>query len=147
MTKDVILSISGLHVEGVKEDANEPIEVITPADYFFRNGKHYILYEEIEEGVSDVTKNQIKITGDVRVELRKKGTHATNMVFEKDVTNLANYQTPFGEIALGVHTTYMKVQEDEDKLVVNVEYRLEANEEHLSDCKLVICIKNKKETI
>ena len=53
MTKDVLLSISGLHydVAGVtEEDENEPIEVITPAAYYFKNGKHYVIYDEVVEG-------------------------------------------------------------------------------------------------
>ena len=42
MTKEVLLSISGLHydvpTESAEED-NEPIEVITPATYYYKNGK------------------------------------------------------------------------------------------------------------
>ena len=58
MTKDVIVNISGLHMERTEEEnTNAPIEVVAPATYFFRNGKHYILYEEVEESVSNVTKN------------------------------------------------------------------------------------------
>ena len=49
MTKDVLLSISGLHYEvsGNADDyedneENEPIEMITPAAYYLKNGKHYV---------------------------------------------------------------------------------------------------------
>jgi len=145
MTKEVIVKISGLHIEKAEEgNTHAPIEVVVPATYFFKNGKHYLLYEEAEEGVSNVTKNQIKITGDTKVELRKKGVHMTEMVFEKEQKNLANYQTPYGEIALEVHTTHLNVQEEEERLIVDVEYTLEANEAHLSDCKLMICVQNKE---
>ena len=41
MTKDVLLKISGLHVD---VDSDEPVELITAADYFMKNDKHYILY-------------------------------------------------------------------------------------------------------
>ena len=45
MTKDVILTISGLHSETFagQDEENDPIEVITPAAYYFKNGKHYIV--------------------------------------------------------------------------------------------------------
>ena len=45
MTKDVLLSISGLHqdVTGIEaqgdEPGSEPIEVISPASYYKKNGK------------------------------------------------------------------------------------------------------------
>ena len=50
MTKDVLVSISGMHEEIVAvtpevEDENEAIEVVTPATYYLKNGKHYIVYE------------------------------------------------------------------------------------------------------
>ena len=67
MTKDVLVSISGMHEEivavtpEVEEDENEAIEVVTPATYYLKNGKHYIVYEEVVEGTSGVIKNRIKI--------------------------------------------------------------------------------------
>jgi Uncharacterized protein conserved in bacteria len=144
MNKDVIVNVLGLHIENAEgENTNEPIEVVAPATYFFKNGKHYILYEEVEEGASNVTKNQIKITGDTKVALRKKGVQTTEMIFEKAQKNFANYQTPYGEITLEVHTTYLKVQEEEERLVVDVEYTLGANETHLSECKLRMTVKNR----
>ena len=48
MTKDVLVSISGLHTDVMQEteEENEAIEVVNPANYYFRNGKHYIVYDE-----------------------------------------------------------------------------------------------------
>ena len=43
MTKDVLLRISGLHYEtagAIEDDGEEPIEVITPATYYYKNDKH-----------------------------------------------------------------------------------------------------------
>ena len=76
MTKDVLVSISGMHEEIVAvtpevEDENEAIEVVTPATYYLKNGKHYIVYEEVVEGTSGVIKNRIKINGDECVEIRR----------------------------------------------------------------------------
>ena len=45
MTKDVLVSISGMHEEivavapEIEEDENEAIEVVTPATYYLKNGK------------------------------------------------------------------------------------------------------------
>ena len=58
MTKDVLVSISGLHldmVENISEEESEAIEVVTPANYYCKNGKHYILYDEVTDGISGVT--------------------------------------------------------------------------------------------
>ena len=43
MTKDVLISISGLQVDvNDMESNNEPIETISTGNYFFKNGKHYL---------------------------------------------------------------------------------------------------------
>ena len=52
MTKDVFVSISGLQAEfpGDEEEENLPLEVVTPGSYFLKNGKHYVMYDELVEG-------------------------------------------------------------------------------------------------
>ena len=88
MTKDVLLSISGLHYEvsGYADDCengedNEPIEMITPAAYYLKNGKHYVLYDEVVEGVPGVVKNKVRITGEEKLEIIKSGRTNTHMIF------------------------------------------------------------------
>lgn len=89
MTKDVLVSISGMHEEivavapEIEEDENEAIEVVTPATYYLKNGKHYIVYEEVVEGTSGVIKNRIKINGEECVEIVKSGLSNSHMIFEK----------------------------------------------------------------
>ena len=77
MTQDVLLTISGLHdmafADPEENEENEPIEVITPASYYWKNGKHYILYDEVMEGIPGVVKNKIKITGEDSMEIMKSG--------------------------------------------------------------------------
>ena len=72
MTKDVLVSISGMHM-GIladQEDEDEEIEVVTPASYYCRNGKHYIIYDEVLEGMAGTIRNKIRY---VRVGLQYKG--------------------------------------------------------------------------
>ena len=47
MTKDVLISISGLQFAGGEN--SEPVEVITSGSYYKKNGRHYILYDEVAE--------------------------------------------------------------------------------------------------
>ena len=69
MTKDVIVSISGLQMDA---DQAMPLEVITVGSYYYKNGKHYILFDEMSEDGQEQTRNTIKIT-DNRVDVIKKG--------------------------------------------------------------------------
>lgn len=137
MTKDVLITIAGMHTDAIdKGDLTDgPIEVVTPAHYFCKNGKHYILYDEVAEGIPGVTKNKIKITGDQKIEIMKTGITTTHMVFEKEKEHLTHYKTPFGQLMMGIHTKHMEVVEEEEKIYVEIQYNLDVNEEQLRNVR------------
>ena len=148
MTKDVLLSISGLHYEvsGNADDyedneENEPIEMITPAAYYLKNGKHYVLYDELVEGVPGVIKNKVRITGEEKLEIIKSGLTNTHMIFEKDKIHMTEYETPYGELMMGVHTKEMRVDVQESLIEVRVNYALDINSEPVADCNISLNIK------
>ncbi|HIY63987.1 MAG TPA: DUF1934 domain-containing protein [Candidatus Mediterraneibacter stercoripullorum] len=153
MTKDVLVSISGKHIgivsqsdeviEAVGTDDDE-IEVVTPASYYCRNGKHYIIYDEVMEGMSGSIKNKIKISGPDSLEIMKTGISNSHMVFEKNKKNLTYYRTPYGQMLVGVNTRDMQISVKEDKIDVLVNYELDVNHEPLADCKIKMNITSKE---
>ena len=146
MTKDVLVNISGMHMgitEPQPDEGDEPIEVVTPASYYCRNGKHYIIYDEVMEGMAGTIRNKIKITGDASVEIMKSGVSGTHMVFEKNKKNLTYYKTPYGQMLIGINTKNMKVSVSEDNIDVLVDYELDVNHEPLADCKIRMNITSK----
>ena len=144
MTKDVLLSISGLHYETVgtaEEDANEPIQVIKPATYYFKNNKHYVIYDEVVEGMPGIIKNKVRIAEAGKLEILKSGLSNTHMVFEKDKMNIAQYDTPYGELLVGTHTKDMQIDVTDKNIDVHVNYALDVNNEPVADCNIVMNIK------
>ena len=145
MTKDVLVSISGMHM-GIladQEDEDDEIEVVTPASYYCRNGKHYIIYDEVVEGMAGKIKNKIKITGDSVLEIMKSGLSNTHMVFEKNRKNLTYYRTPYGQMLVGVNTRNMEVRVADDEIDVQVKYELDVNHEPFADCSIKMNIVSK----
>ena len=71
MTKDVLITVKGMQAIEAGE-GQEEVEVVAKGDYYFKNGHHFICYEEMLEGFETPTKNMIKIT-DNTVEVQKKG--------------------------------------------------------------------------
>ena len=139
MTKDVLISISGLHFEVLEEsdeNRNDQIEVITSGNYYLKNGKHYILYDEMVEGMTGTIKNKIKIKENHSLEILKTGLSNAHMIFEKDQKNLAYYETPFGQMLVGVNTRKMDVSVTEGKIGVEVDYELDINHQPLADCQI-----------
>ena len=140
MTKDVLVSISGLQSEisGDESEENAPLEVVTPASYFLKNGKHYVLFDEFVEGTPGVTKNKIKISGNDCVEIIKTGITNAHMVFERKKKNVTYYQTPFGQILVGLNTRDMDVKVTDRNIDVRVDYEMDVNYEPLADCTVKV---------
>lgn len=143
MTKDVLLTISGLQFTAPEDEGAEPVEVITAGDYYKKNGKHYILYDEVMEGFEGSTRNVIKITDDY-LDITKKGVSNVHMVFEKNKKNVSYYYTPFGNILIGIDAKSVNINETEENIDVQVKYNLEVNYEHLADCSITMNIKSKE---
>lgn len=140
MTKEVIIAIRGL--QNGPETDGEPIEMIVAGEYFYKNNKHYILYEEVMEGESQVTKNRIKISNG-QMELNKSGVVNVHMVFEENVKNITQYYTPYGALSMGIDGKKVEINEAEHEIDVAVEYGMEMNGEFVADCNISINVKSK----
>lgn len=142
MTKEVLINISGLQVDvNEAEENEEPVEVLSPGSYFFKDGKHYLFFEEVAEGIPGVTKTQIKLIGKDCVEVMKKGISNTHMIFDTKKKHCSYYETPYGQFHLGIATRKIMVDETEDNINIKVEYLLDVNCEPLAECTIRINVK------
>ena len=127
MTKDVLIKISGLQaMDGESDD----VEIITAGDYFQKNGKHYIIFE-------GTIRNVIKVTPR-KMDVLKSGVATAHMVFEQDQKALTRYVTPMGEMVVGFSTNRIQLEENENSLKISVDYSLDINYDHISDCSIVL---------
>ena len=140
MNKEVIINISGLQLDAGRE---EPIELMTTGDYYLKNGKHYVIYDELTDD-SQVVKNRLKISPKV-VEVTKKGASSSHMVFERGKENLTYYDTPFGSLLLGINTSKIDLEEKEDSMALHIDYGLSINSDHVSDCSIDVSIASKQQ--
>lgn len=136
MKKNVVITVRGLQRQ-VAED--EPVEVISAGTYLRKEDTHYLSYEEADED-GKITKNRIKITPS-SLEMTKQGGITTQMIFIKGQKHYACYETPFGELTLGMSTKSIKVTEENNQLSVALRYDLEVNDTPMSECELDIEVK------
>ncbi|MDE7322702.1 MAG: DUF1934 domain-containing protein [Lachnospiraceae bacterium] len=149
MTKDVLISIKGLqfddsglnHVESDEE--LDLIETICPGKYYYKNGAHYLLYEEVLEDFLESARSMIKLR-DKEFTLVKKGAVNAQMVFSEGKKTLTDYQTPLGNILIALDTQKIEVQENEDRMDIHITYGLEANYQFIADCSITIIVKSHK---
>lgn len=142
MTRDVLIRISGLQaLDGETHD----VEIITTGDYFFKNGKHYVIYDEVMEGLEGSVHNTVKITRN-RMDIQKKGAIGSHMVFELDKKSQTRYATPLGDMVVDFTTTRIDLDEQEDNIKVLVDYSLGINYQHISDNSIMLDISSRQKT-
>ena len=140
MTKEVLIGIKGLQMSA--ENGSDEVEVFVGGEYYFRNNKHYFLYDEVAEGTTETTHNIVKVAPDY-MEVTKKGITNTHMVFEKNKKNVTYYYTPYGSLLIGIDAGKVEIEEQEEEIRVDVDYSLEMNCEKVADCNIRMVIKPK----
>jgi uncharacterized beta-barrel protein YwiB (DUF1934 family) len=141
MTEEVLVSIKGLQM--IEENNEAPVEVITRGTYFEKNGLHYIKYDEVYEDIEGTTRNLVKVHDGV-IEVIKRGLTNVHMVFEINKKNMTRYQTPFGELVMGITTKEIRVQKVEKGMDIKVSYDLYVNYEYLAACVIDISVRSKE---
>ena len=141
MDKDVLIHVRGLQMMDA-EDEQEPIEIVVPGEYYFRNGSHYLRFEEVLDDSAEPTVNYIKMSPK-GLEVRKKGLVNVHMVFEQGKKNMTYYSTPYGTLQMGIAATKLELDENDTSLSMKVDYALEMNQEHMADCCLAIQAQSK----
>lgn len=140
MTKEVLISMRGLQALEETREEQDAVEIITYGEYYYRNGKHYVLYEEVDEERAEQTKTVFKFSSDF-FEVTKKGLINVHMMFEKGKKNQTYYCTPYGNLLLEILARGIQLLEKEESIDVNVSYELEVNYQHIADCDISIHVK------
>lgn len=143
MTKEIILTISGLH--SADGESDEPVEIITPGQYYLKNDKHYVLFDEVMEGIDGVLKSRLKISED-QVELQRSGSASARMVFKENHEHQTIYHTPAGQLALSFYTEKILTEIKEEQIDVKIQYLVMADGQVVTESQvhLNICPKELK---
>lgn len=136
MTKDVFVSVSGLQFGEAEPDR---VETIYKGTYYQKDGKHYVLYDEIMEGFDKPVKSMMKFA-EGSLTVNKKGAINVNMIFEEHKNHVCCYGTPYGELMIGIHTTSLKMKEQKNSITIDAVYTLEAGNQPLAACQIRVKI-------
>ncbi|HIR87892.1 MAG TPA: DUF1934 domain-containing protein [Candidatus Fimimorpha faecalis] len=140
MTKNVLITVQGMQIN---LNGSDNVEVTTVGTYYYKNGKHYIYYEEILDCTEPPIKNWIKIY-DQKVEVCKRGASNVQMFFETGKKSTSLYKTPFGTIEIGICAQEIEFHETEEKMKLELRYDLEMNGEYVGDSFIYMTVEAKQ---
>lgn len=140
MEKDVMIHINGMQYTGGEEP--EPVEVITPGKYYFKNGNHYLTFEDITDNPQERTNSIMKFRPSY-LEVKKHGYVDTRMVFEENKKTLTLYETPFGVMNVSVSATSIRLSEEDECIKLVADYALDINNSYMADCTITLTATSK----
>lgn len=101
MADNLTITLTGIQQDETGErDINS---ISAPAEYYEKNGTHYIFFEEKNPETGSTVKSTIKFKNQI-LELTKKGNVTTRMVFEAGQEFITDYVTPMGILQIGILT-------------------------------------------
>ena len=119
MSKKAIISICSTQDIGEKEK----IEVVTVGEFSINGDEFIATYDETEISGMEGTKTTLKIKGD-KVVLHTEGATSTKMEFQKDNTQVALYNTPYGMLELKTSTKELDLDVNEKGGNISIKYHL-----------------------
>ena len=146
MKEKVLIKIKGLQMmnQAPEDESDEAVEIINIGRYNSVGDKEYVRYEELVEGEDKKCSNLIKISQNT-VEITKRGAITAHLSFVVGEKTMTCYDTPFGNIYFGIFTRELDILRNEDTINITIDYALELNYEHVSDCKVEMEITSNRE--
>lgn len=140
MDRQIFLTLTGRRRE---EDGSETIATLSvPAAYFERNGWRYLLYEETDDSAPEPVKGCVKYKDNL-LEVTKKGSVSTRLVFRPGYRYKTGYATPFGLLAFDLCTSSVASVFSEDEGEITAVYTLEDESGRAAHCDISIKIQKK----
>lgn len=137
MESKAIISVSS------KQTDSDIIEVVTPGDFYKKDGSYYAVYEETEISGMEGTTTTLKIGSD-NFSLIRTGSTSGKMDFDNKEDSISMYNTPYGTIELTIETKELKIDIDENGGDVFINYNMSISGQSPQNTELKINIKTQE---
>lgn len=102
----------------------QELELVTEARYVYKNGNHYLIYDESALSGVDASRTSLKINTE-KVSIRRYGNHESLLEFEEGRRFVTQYPTPAGAFRIELTTQSLTACiEEGPKGKVDVKYTM-----------------------
>lgn len=138
MEEDVLITIKGYHtIDGTEQ---EPVVTSAHGRYAFRNGHHFVRYEEEIPEDQGVSKAMVRFA-EKELFVKKTGAYASQMEFREGKRLPVHYWTPAGDLAFEAEAESVEYEEADGLLEIRVKYGLHAGGSRIQDSLVEIRVR------
>ncbi len=101
MKKGVFINITGVQIV---DDQRDTTELYTEGSFYKKNNHYYIVYDESEATGFNDSRTTLKVEGDNKVTLMRRGKFNSHLIIEKNNRNVGHYDMEGGALAIGIST-------------------------------------------
>ena len=119
MNNKAVISV----VSRQSEDDESSIEVVTPGEFYKKEDKFCVVYDETEISGMQGTTTTFNIFPEA-FSLIREGTTTTKMDFKENGKSLALYNTPYGVLELEIQTKKLEINMNENGGDIFIDYNM-----------------------
>ncbi len=134
-------------LRSIQHDGKETTEseLNTEAEFYQdKNGDLVIAYDESETTGMEGSRMNLRISPDDMVSVIRTGTFQTHLVVQTGVKHFCHYETPFGEIAVGITAKWLKNGVTPEGGHLEMRYIVDSNSTLLSDNEIILDLKKQQ---
>lgn len=138
MKKDVLISLTSIQWQ---DDEKNETELFTRASFTRSGSQDVISYEDTSATGFEGSVTTITVDGSSSASIVRRGTANSVLSLEIGRKHYCQYETPFGDMRIGVYTHAIDNTIDKDGRLY-LKYTLDLNSSYLSDNEIIMNIKN-----
>lgn len=109
-----------------RDDAEEPITLLTSGQLTLEEGRSVLTYEEVLDEALPPQPITVTLEDDTLM-MERGGDYATQMVFRRGQRYEGQYETPFGSMELALFCTRLRYRLDGDGGEITLHYQMDLN--------------------
>lgn len=136
--KNVLINIKGLQKDA--DNQKENVELLTEGVFYKDKDKYYLVYNETEVTGMEGTTTTVEIE-DEKVAIIRNGIVNNQLLFIPNKKTTSYYDTQFGSLTVSIMSGNVKVDVDDFGGKLDINYRMDINDEFANESSLSINIK------
>lgn len=140
MENNYLISVVGKQTVDGESDT---IEVITNGNFTDEDGVITITYPEYSDEDPNIKTDTTVVLSDNKLTIERNGEMSSRLILEKGVRHQCLYDTPMGQLIIGVFTDQITSSFDEHGGDIRAAYQLDFNQNAVSYNEFHITIKEK----
>lgn len=133
--RDIKIKLIGVQRPAGEISEPEVLELETTGVFYEKDGVCYIKYDEFIEEAEPPVKNLLRFDEHM-LQVTKRGSVNTEMLFDQKKPSLVYYATPVGPICMNICTEAYRMDKAEQGINIDVRYCIDFNNDYITNCSL-----------